>query len=107
MSCEVILISNDNLLKVTGLKDIKTDEYQNDAAVTAVLKDMSGNEVDGQDWPTTLNYIAASSGDYDGLLEDTLELNVGAQYKLEITATLSGGVKMFVEKTVTAVTRDN
>lgn len=38
--------------------------YVNDATVTVTLYDASGTEVTGQAWPLTLDYIAASNGEY-------------------------------------------
>lgn len=86
-----LLIGNDQTLTLEGLQDEVTLAYINDATVTATVKDRSGNEVAGQSWPLTLDYVVLSNGTYQGNLEDALVLSRGASYFVEITATAGTG----------------
>ena len=81
---DVLLIGNDQLITVVGLKDEITGEFINDAAVEVTLKDRSGNEVAGQSWPFTLDYVTDTDGDYRGILEDGLALQPNKLYTVII-----------------------
>jgi len=81
---------NDNMLELNGLKDEITEEFVNDADVTASVKDSENVEVTGQTWPLTLDYITASDGIYRGVLEAALDVAVGD--KLTVEVTVDGGV---------------
>lgn len=81
----VISIGSDNIVRLDRLKNASTDAYVNTATVTFTLKDASGAVLQG---PTTMSYVAASNGRYDGIIEDTLSLPENASYTVEITATL-------------------
>lgn len=74
----------------SGLYDNKLKRYVNDADVSFVLKDASGDPVDGG--AGTMTYVAGSRGRYEGVLEedvlDATDLNL--DFFLEITATASG-----------------
>lgn len=65
-----------------------TGAYVNDATVTFALKDAAGNAVSGASG--SLSYVADSDGRYEGVLESTVSLIIGATYYLEITAVASG-----------------
>lgn len=90
MPHKVIYIENDNLLQLNGLKNEATGAYVNDAVVTGRLKDETGADVSGQSWPVTLQYVAASNGNYRVTLEETLSLVVGKKYVAEVTAVGNG-----------------
>jgi hypothetical protein len=72
-----IYINNDNRVVLTGLKNESTGNFENGATVTMTLYDSTGTAVTGQSWPATLTYIAASSGNYEGTLDDGLSLTDG------------------------------
>lgn len=101
---DVLLIGNDQVLKVLGVQDAITEAYINDATVTARIK-LRGNEVDGQSWPLTLSYVAASNGNYQGLLQDTIDLQPDRPYTIEIRIEGSGGLVGFYRYTRAAVYR--
>jgi len=86
MAQSVIFIDNDNLIELIGLKDIALDAFVNDATVQITLTDTAGDEVAGQSWPVTLNYVAASDGNYRATLEDGLVLTPGRKYTAVVTA---------------------
>ncbi len=71
-----ILIDTDDLFYVRGLRDAVTQTYVNDATVELTLYDKKaadgGVPLAGMTWPLTLVYVAASNGDYQGTVEDTL-----------------------------------
>ncbi len=64
MSAFTLFISNDNLVRLIGLKRASTGAYINNATVTVTLKTLAGVDVSGVAWPLTMAYVAASDGDY-------------------------------------------
>jgi hypothetical protein len=84
-------IGSDQLLEVAGLKDPVTGAYVNTATVRATMYEPDGvTVVQGQTWPLTLSYVAASDGDYNGILEDGRDLKDGRLYWIELTADAGG-----------------
>lgn len=83
-------IDNDNLLKLTALKNAATGAYINDATVNATLYDPAGTVVSGADnfslTPT------GTSGEYRATLPDTLSL-VPGNYRLVVTANAGAGLQ--------------
>lgn len=71
---------------LTGLTDSITSTYVNDATVTCVLKDKCSGDTLAT---VTLAYVAASNGNYRGILSAavTSTLTSGQFYVLEITST--------------------
>lgn len=92
---QIYYYKNDTLLEVSGLSDEATDAYINNATITAVVKDKDGAQVAGQSWPLTLAYVAASDGDYRGVLEDTLAVEIGDSLMAEVTIDGGSGRKAF------------
>jgi len=85
---EILYIANDNLLRLSGLRNESTEDYVNNATVTVTLKDSGDSPVSGQAWPLTLVYVATTNGRYEGTLEETLVLVADASYTAEIDAVL-------------------
>lgn len=86
---EVLLKDADNTVSVVGLKNDRTGEYVNDATVKVTgVYDKAGALVAGGSFPLTLDYVAASDGDYAGVLPQSLELRANAvcEVVLEIDA---------------------
>lgn len=81
-----VYVSNTNLLELAGLKSFIEDAFVNDADVTVTLVDAAGEEVAGQTWPTAMDYIVASDGNYRAILKDTLEMVAKAHYVAQIRA---------------------
>lgn len=79
-----LYIENDNLLKMVGLKDLRTGQFVNNATVQATVMDLDDNPVSGQIWPTPMTYVATSNGDYEAVMEDGLVLTDNQQYKAEV-----------------------
>lgn len=92
MLFDTLLINNDNLLYVSGLRNELTDEFVNTAFVNARLQTAAGVDVAGQVWPAALDYVPESDGVYRLLLKDSLALANGHYYKLSVTAD-GGGLK--------------
>lgn len=91
----ILYYKNDTLLKITGLKNPINNEFINDATVTAVVKDKFGAEVGGQSWPMTLSYVTSSNGDYQGVIEADIAVNIGDRITIEVTATATGDLEAF------------
>jgi hypothetical protein len=89
MALEVLAIGSDNLVRLDVLTNASTGAYINSAAVSFVLLDGNGNTLMAS---TTMNYVAASNGRYEGTIPasvtNTLTLN--ALYTIQITATYIG-----------------
>ncbi len=67
-------VGNTNLLEIIGLQNDITMVFINNATVTVTVQDSSGADVAGMTWPATMNYVAASDGDYRVALKDDLVL---------------------------------
>lgn len=78
-------VANTNLLELIGLKSAVEDEFINDATVSVTVKDASGANVAGVTWPVTMDYVAASSGDYRAIIPHGAALVSGRQYTAEIS----------------------
>lgn len=85
-----VYIDNDNMLTLDGLANAATDAYVNNATVAVTVTDRDGNEIVGETWPLTLNYVAASNGTYRATLQDTLTLTHKEGLLLHITADGAG-----------------
>ncbi|RUU23687.1 hypothetical protein EOD10_04435 [Mesorhizobium sp. M7A.T.Ca.TU.009.01.3.2] len=79
MSC-IVYVANTNVIELTGLKSAIEDEFIDDATVTVTVKDSEGEEVSGQTWPTTMDFVVSSDGLYRGIIEDGVELTAGTTY---------------------------
>lgn len=97
MTCDALLVANDNILEVKELTDPATGAFINNAIVTAILVDAAGAEVAGDTWPKTLAYVSASNGTYRATLEQTLAITHGRTYTARITA-LGNGFTGFWER---------
>lgn len=78
-------LNSDNVISISGLKDVIADTYINSATVQVTLKDANGNNVSGETWPLAMNYISASNGIYRATLTDTLSVSAGS-YTAVVTA---------------------
>jgi len=72
-----IYIGNDNVFRTRGIKNSLTNEFINDATVELTLNDLDGNEISGQTWPLTLTYIAGTNGEYQGTIDDAIDVEDG------------------------------
>lgn len=93
-------VDNDSVLTLTGAMDEVTDAYLNSATVTGRVYDSTtsgGVPVPGSTplaAAVTLSYVAASDGDYRGVVEaDAFSpaLTAGTRYWIKFTL-VSGGV---------------
>ena len=80
-----IFIDNDNVVRLTGLRNVMEPEgqYMNNVTVEVTLKNHMNQEVAGQSWPLTLSYVNGSDGDYVGQLEDGIIMGA-APHKLSV-----------------------
>lgn len=84
-----LYVSNTNEVQLIGLQNESTKAYINDATVTFTLKDADGNVVENL-LDQAMAYVTASNGCYKGSIADTVVLQVGHRYFVEVTATKSG-----------------
>jgi len=82
-------MDSDNQVELTGLVDRLDDSYINDATVSCQMNDDAGTAMGAA---FTLNYIAASDGQYKGSYPNTDAdgLTVDTTYTLTITITDTG-----------------
>ena len=84
--------SNDQVVRITGLKDGRTLVYQNSATVTMTLRDQHLQPVAGC-VNLTMVYQAGTNGVYDGEIDDAgFNPPVGTGYTLLVTATVGSTV---------------
>jgi len=95
---------NDQVIEVLGLKNNVSGAFLNAATVTATLKDAAGQNVTGLT-NLTLAYVAASSGDYRGQVEQTFDPAVGGSYTLHIDGSEAGLVLHLEIATTVSVRR--
>jgi hypothetical protein len=92
-------------LRIKGLFNVADDAFVNNATVIVTVKDSAGNEVSGQVWPTTMDYVAASNGNYRAVIEDDAGFVAGDSYTAHITADDGGSIGFwkfpFIPKTRT------
>lgn len=85
-----LYIGSDNTLKVDALRDVD-DAYVNDATVAGQVKDAAGVNVGSS---ISLSYVAASNGNYRGILDSTVSANLvaGNVYKVEFSMSNPAGL---------------
>jgi hypothetical protein len=76
---EIFYYKNDNMILVKGLADFGGDK-QDGKTVKVTLKDSDGEEVTGLAWPLTLTAEGGDTGNYSGLLPDSLGVSIGETY---------------------------
>lgn len=80
-----LYIGNDNEVVIDGLSLASDGTYVNDATLLVTVYDAAGNAVSG--WSAvSVAYVAASNGDYRGVLPGTASLTEGASYRLVVTS---------------------
>jgi hypothetical protein len=87
---DVLLIGNDNVVSLDGLRNGIDAAFINGAAVTATLTTLSGEAVVGQTFPAAMEYVPDSNGVYRLMLRSTLAMVNGHYYKLTISAIGNG-----------------
>lgn len=80
-----LYIDTDDCIRLSGLKDVVTDAYVNDATVTATVYDSDGIAVSGAE-DLSIPYIADSNGNYAGQVPNTVTITKDAEYEVEVTA---------------------
>ncbi len=85
------LSQSDNLIQVSGLKDHLTGEFVNDADVAVTLTDLDEQELAGETWPRTMEYVAGSSGKYRTVLNYAIAAEVGDIIYAVVTAVTDSG----------------
>lgn len=90
-----LLVGNDQLVQVVGLRDAISGDPITNATVTARITKRDGTDVGGENWPISLSYVVESSSTendahYRGLFEDDIELVAGKGYWVEVKAVAPG-----------------
>lgn len=88
----ILYVDNTGYIQLEGYKNGLTNEYINDAVVTAELKDSEGNPIDGLLPTMVLTYQIGSNGNYSTVITEDAGFNVGSIVSAKVTA-LSSGIK--------------
>ena len=83
-----IYLNNSNVMRLTGLRNVRTGDVIADADVELTLLDPDGDEVAGQTWPVTL--APEGGGTYFVVLPPSLNIDRGTSYDAVVTATGGG-----------------
>lgn len=83
----MILISNDNVLRLLGLRSSEDLSFIEDATVTARLLDaIGGTEISGQSWPLSMPVVDLSARSVGG--DSTTPTVITASKGLDVTVTV-------------------
>ena len=93
---EIWPIGTDAKVLISGITD-DAGAFINDATVTGILKDASGNPVTNAS-ALTFTYITASSGNYSGIIPYNADLLDGRVYTLVLTV-VDGGAHALINIT--------
>lgn len=97
MSRQAYFYANDNVVELTGAKDVIADAFlDGDAEVACTLLDPDGEEVEslvesGVSWPIAMDYVSGSEGDFRATLPFDLDVTVGKSYTLKVVADAGAG----------------
>lgn len=81
-------------VELVGLKDASESTFINDATVTVTIFEEDGvTEVTGETWPVSMLYVAASNGDYLGVVSANSNIVAGSKYMISISAQDTDGNK--------------
>jgi hypothetical protein len=86
-----LTVNATNIIRLRRLRYEVTGAYISTATVSCTLKDSVGATVAG---PLTMSYVAGSvvsRGEYQGTLDESTPLTIGAEYDAEITAVAPDG----------------
>lgn len=105
MSVLALFYKSDNIFEIRGLVD-NDAAFVNTATVNCTLVDAAGAEIAGETWPKVAAYIAASDGDYDLAVADTVTVTADQiGLVLQIDADDGAGRKGYWEIDVNVVVR--
>jgi len=107
MTPQTLFYLNDNLLRLTGLRDALSGTYIDSATVTVTLKDRFGNAVSGVTWPLVFSPAGGGTGDYSVVIPDDIQVMRNVQYTAEIIADDGPGRRAVWELPVQVVTRQS
>jgi hypothetical protein len=101
---EILFMQSDNLIEVSGVKNVATDAYLNSATVTVTLKD-AGTDINlsGQSWPLTLSYVPESNGNYRGTITNDVLTTSGQRLKAAVSVDAGEGLSRYWEIPVVSV----
>jgi hypothetical protein len=80
MAVAFAYVGNTNVLTLTGLKSDDEDTFLNSATITVTVKDANGAAISGESWPVTMDYVAASDGDYRAVISHSAAITNGQVY---------------------------
>lgn len=104
---ETLYIDNDNLLKLSGLRDAANGIYLNGASVSVTLVDAATEvAIAGQTWPATMDHIANSNGNYQCTLEYDLIVSPQQPLIAKVVADAGVGLRLSLRVPVLASYRE-
>lgn len=104
---ETYFIDNNNLIKLSGLRDAAHGIYLNGASVSVTVIDATTDaEIAGQTWPATMEYVPESSGDYQATLDYDLIVNPAQALIAKVVADAGEGLRLSLRVPVIAKYRE-
>lgn len=102
---ELLLINNDCLLRVTGVRGTN-GVYLNGATASVTLLDLtSEDEIAGETWPLSMSWVSGSNGNYEVLLTDSLQLSNNQSVRADIEINGGAGLRLSIRQPVRATYR--
>lgn len=99
-------VNNTVVLKLSGLRN-RAGTYQNSATVTLIsLTDATGNSVTGITYPLALDYVTASSGDYEVEIGPSVGVVKDTRYRGTVRAVVGQRQYQSVEKILCVESHD-
>jgi len=79
-----LLVRNDNLVSLNGLKDQVSATFVNTATVNLTVTDTTNRVIAG---PIAMPYVTGSTGNYQAILPASTPLQAGVSYRVTIQVT--------------------
>lgn len=103
---ETYFIDNNNLIKLSGLRDAANAIYLNGASVSVTIVDAATDEeIAGQTWPASMSYVNSSDGAYQVTLDYDLTVTPGQQMVAKVVADAGEGLRLSLRVPVVAMYR--
>ena len=96
----VLYVDNTGYIQLKGYKNGLTNEYINDAIVTAEFRTKNGSTIAGLPDTMPLNYEVDSNGNYSSAVSENASLLASDLITVKVTANSSGIQSVFNCKTV-------
>lgn len=106
MEPDIYYIDNDNMILLEGLTDAANGSFMNGASASVTIVDAATEEeIAGQTWPATMDYVSGSDGNYRATLEYDLDVSEGQTLMAFVIVDSGPGLRLSLRKPVLAIYR--